>query len=320
MAIKEVPTNIRMYYKSFIDDTKEKRKHTISELDTATKQAEEKYNIVKDNIAIYKDNFNVDLSKYEEFTNQTFSTGELFKVAKGLFINRSNAYQLVTELYDLYSYATYQKTIHSLNSTIALYDKILNLNFVEYTNLFRTYMIAVHKAMILQGYGYVFHEGMGWICINRCLLVNPKPHIDYAATKKRKAQLKLEGKRLYDKEEAEWCKQNGIEYKAEDGRVYDSKEYVYEIPLINCTLTNGSKYKLEISDYRHASIRGKTNDDLIKECNSDVNKICELPIDMKTKLTLCDKVNKILYTKFIRNEDQKPIISAKIDRKNRQRF
>lgn len=317
MAIKETPTNIRMYYKSFIDDTKQKRINTIKELEELNSKAENLYKEIVDNIEIYKDNFNVDITKYDEFNTKHFSTGELFKVSKGLFINRSNAYQLVTELHNLYMYATYQKSINQLELNITLYDKILNLKFIEYTNLFRAYMLEVHKTMILNGDGYAFGHDIGWICINRCILVNPKPHINYAATKKRRAELKASGAKLYDKEEAEWCRNRGIEYKAEDARIYDNKEYVYEIPLLNCQLTNGSKYKLEISDYRHASIRGKTNEDLINECNGDTSKICLLPIDMRTKLTLCDKSDKILYTKFIRNENQKPLIPAKTSRKNR---
>ena len=52
-------------------------------------------------------------------------------------------------------------------------------------------------------------------------------------------------------------------------------------------------------------------------CNNDINKICNLPIDVRTKLNLCLKVDDTLYTKFIRNENQKPIAAGKADRKNR---
>ena len=57
-----------------------------------------------------------------------------------------------------------------------------------------------------------------------------------------------------------------------------------------------------------------TNDELIELCNRDIKKICELSVDLKTKVTLCDKVNKILYTKFIRNENQKPFTFTKTNR------
>ena len=60
-----------------------------------------------------------------------------------------------------------------------------------------------------------------------------------------------------------------------------------------------ASHEFTVADYRHQDIRGKTNQDLINECEGDVNKICELKIDLKTKLTLCDTVNKGLYINFI---------------------
>ena len=104
------------------------------------------------------------------------------------------------------------------------------------------------------------------------------------------------------------------EYKAKDKRVFVCNEYCYQIPLIDCKISGGSTFKLEIGDYRHRSLRGKTNDELIELCNNNTSKICELAIDLKTKVTLCDKVDKILYTKFIRNEAQKPITFVKTNR------
>ena len=94
---------------------------------------------------------------------------------------------------------------------------------------------------------------------------------------------------------------NNIEYNGVDGRVYSNHEYVYEIPLINCRLPNGRSFKLEPTDYRAYKVRGKTNQDLIEECNRDVDKICELPVDIKTKLTMSVEVDKMLYLNFIRN-------------------
>ena len=150
------------------------------------------------------------------------------------------------------------------------------------------------------------------------MITKSKPKLNYSATKKKKEELIKEGKRIYNDIERKWCQSNGIEYKAEDYRVFMKKEYCYEIPLIGCKLPDGSKYKLTISDYRHNSMRNKSNEDLIKECNNDINKICELPIDLKTKLTLCDTVDKTLYIKFIRNETQQPSTTPKTCRKNRQ--
>ena len=57
-------------------------------------------------------------------------------------------------------------------------------------------------------------------------------------------------------------------------------------------------------DYRSIELRGKSNKQLIEECDNNLEKICELPIDMKCKLHMCVEVDKMLYTNFIRNEGQ----------------
>lgn len=316
MGVKETPTNVKVYYKSMIDAVTQKKEEAIEAYDNLVSLEEAEYQEVKDCKNVYKNHFNVDLTLYSEFVNNEYNEGKFFKLARGLFINRSNNYELVSDLFTLYNLAKHQKDIYDIKKQIMLYDKMLNLTLKQYTEIIKTYMTEVHKKMVLEGAGYMFGESIGWICINRCVLKKPRPHIDYAATKKREAKLKAEGKRIYNKEEAEWCKRNGIEYKAEDKRVFKTNEYCYEIPLINCKLPNGTKFKLEIADYRHSSVRGKTNDDLIKECQSNTTKICELPVDLRTKLTLCDKVDKLLYLKLIRNEAQQPITTPKANRKN----
>ena len=317
MGIKETPTNFRVYYKSMIATNTRKKEAAVEAYNGLCLQEKANYEEIKSNIDSYKDNFHVDLMAYDEFVTNTYSCGRFLKVAKGLFINRTNNYELVSDLYDLFTLARQQVEIFNLKRDIELYDKLVSLTLKQYTEILRVYYTEVHKKIVLEGAGYRFAEGIGWICANRCILHKPRPMIDYAATKKREAELKAAGKRIYNKEEAEWCKRNGIPYEAEDKRVFKTNEYCYEIPLIDSKLPNGTKLKLEIGDYRHTSLRGKTNDELIAQCNGDIKKICELPIDLKTKLTLCDKVDKILYTKFIRNENQEPLIAPKTNRKNR---
>ena len=318
MGIKETPTNIKVYYNSMKEAITRKHKETVEAFDSLKLLMSSNYEEIKSNIDVYKKDFKVDLTDYPEFIENRYIDGTFLKVAKGMFINRKNNYKLVADLFNLYNYTKKQKEKQDLICKIELYEKLLQLSLKEYTNIVRIYMTQVHKKMILDGEGYVFGENIGWICINRCLIGKHRPKLDYAATKKKKEEFIKAGKRIYNQEEAEWCKRNGIEYKAEDYRVFIDKEYCYEIPLLGCKLPDGTKYKLDISDYRHASVRGKSNDELIKECNNDTNKICELQVDLKTKLTMCDTTDKILYTKFIRNEAQQPSTTPKACRKNRQ--
>lgn len=317
MGIKETPTNFRVYYKDMITSYTQKKEETEAIRKDLIEEAETLYNSIKANIDNYKSNFNLDLTDYKEFVENTYIDGLFYKVAKGAFINKRNNYELVSDLFDLFNYAKYKKEINELDKLITKYDKCLSLKLGEYSELLRFYYTQVHKQLILEGEGYAFSHSIGWICINRCLLKKVKPHIDFNETRKRKEQLKAEGKRIYNKTEAEWCANAGIEYKAEDVRVFQSIDYCYEIPLISSKLPNGTKLRLEITDYRHSSLRGKTYDDIIKLCDNKTENICEMPIDLKSKLNICDKVDEVLFVKFIRNESQQPITTPKANRKNR---
>lgn len=314
MGIKETPVNFRVYYKLFIEDNKEKLKEANKHKEELEAEVNEKYELVRLWTDVYKTQFNVDLEKYEEFTTNKYINGKFFKIAKGLLINKQNNYELVTDLFNLYDLASTQKELYDLEHNIQIYTKCSKLKIKEYTEILRTYYTEVHKKLILEGKGYSFSNGIGWICVNRVLLPKRAKMLDYQATKRREKELIAEGKKIYNKEEADWCLRNGIEYKAEDKRVFVQNEYCYQIPLLDSTLPGGYSLKLELSDYRHADIRGQSNEDLLNKCKKDTTKICELPIGLKTKLTLCDKADKILYTKFIRNENQKPYTFKKINR------
>lgn len=311
MAIKETPTNFRVYYRLMQERTSKELDKAREVKDKLEEKAIELHKKLEENAYNYIDIFGIYLEKYPEFTQNKYIDGTFYKIAKGLFMNRDGNYKLVSDLYDIYNYGNNQNNIHELEENIKHYNKLLSLSLKDYTEMLRLFYTEVHKKLILEGKGYVFGERIGWICVNRIVLKNNKKLVDYAATKKREKELKEKGIRIYNKEEADWCKANGIEYKAEDKRVYKDNEYCYEIPLIDCKLPGAYDLKLTMTDYRHVKYRGKTNEDLIKDCNNDINKICELQIDLKCKLTLCDKTDKLLYTKFIRNENQKPLTFRK---------
>lgn len=314
MAIKEIPTNFRVYYRLFIEDNKQKLEDTLKQKEDLEESVRVKHSTVSAWKDVYEKEFEVKLDNYDEFVNNKYSTGRFYKAAKGLLINKQNDYELVGDLFTLYELASKQKEIYDLKQDIVLFKKCIALSLKEYTEILRVYYTEVHKHLVLEGEGYAFSGELGWICVNRCIIDKKHPILDYSATKKREKELIEKGERIYNKEEADWCLRNGIEYKAKDKRVFICNEYCYQIPLIDCKLPNARSLEFKVSDYRHRSCRGKTNDELIELCNRDIKKICELPVDLKTKVTLCDKVNKILYTKFIRNENQKPFTFTKTNR------
>ena len=88
------------------------------------------------------------------------------------------------------------------------------------------------------------------------------------------------------------------------------------MPLINCRINTGEKYRLTPT-FARRHVKGKTNEQLINECDRDLNKICELPIDVKLKLKLCLETDNILYLNFIRNEAQQSAHTPKANRKHR---
>lgn len=314
MAIKETPISAKTYYKLMQQTSKDNKNKAIELKEKLIDKVSIQHKDIMANKDLYLTKYSIDLDKYKEFKTNTYSTGTFLKVAKGAFINRANDYNSTSDLYDLYELAKCQKELFDTIKTIELNDKLIKLSLKEYTNILRIYYTEVHKQLILEGNGYVFGNNIGWICVNRCFNRYKKKMLDYSATKKKEKELKEAGKKIYNKDEEEWCLKHGIDYKAEDKRVFRVDEYCYEIPLLGCTLPNGSVLKLEISDYRHSSCRGITNDELINKCNNNTREICELPVDLRTKLTLCNKVDTILYTKFIRNENQKSHNYAKTSR------
>lgn len=308
-SIKEIPTNFRVYYKNMrISYTRKKE-----EVENKINNLEQEVNkLHKQLLEDYKNNkplYSVKLTSYQEFVYNKYINGELFRVAEGCYLNKKNNYILTSVNFNVYNYAKLQKELHQAKKDIILYDKLLSLNLKEYNKLLKIYYNKVHEKMICQGYGYAFHGKIGWICINRCHVIKQKSHIDYNQTKLNKAKIIAEGKRLYNKVEAEWCKTHGIEYDGVDPRVYRFPEYVYEIPLLHSKLPNGDKLKFTTTNYYSRAIRGKSNEEIIKESNADKYKICKLDIDIRAKLDLCLEIDKILYTKFIRNEDQKPSVA-----------
>ena len=301
--IKPMPVHIREYYKAMKEAYTQKkeealkeREELISEVDVLQQDIMEKH----DDYLKYK----INLSKYPEFINNEYIDGHFYRMAKGAYLNKQNDYELTTELHNLLKLAEKQYRIHELKGQLELFDKILSIKTNDYVRYMREYFNIVHKKMIIEGCAYHFGNNIGDVLINRVKNTSKRKQIDYKATKEKKEEILARGGKLYNKEEAEWCKKNGIEYKGEDGRVYLDIEYFYEIFMCNKRFTDARLYSFTPQDYRSVEVRGKSNAQLIKECDNDLEKICELPVDLKTKLHMCVEVDKMLYTNFIRNEGQ----------------
>ena len=318
MAIKEIPTNFRVYYKTMRERVKPQYEKAVEEYEALLIEEKALYSEIKSKLDVYKNTYKFDCMEYEEFVNNSYSSGEFYNHAKGLFINKKNNYKTTTVLYNLYKLARKQKELHDNKIQIDQWEQMLGLTLDEYQRVLETFYNEVIRQMIVEGKGYVMEQPLGWICINRCKVIEGKRKLlDFKKTKDKKAQLFAEGKRLWNKEEAEYAQRVGIEYKGEDYRVFKNEEYIYEFALINCHALKEDKVDFNVV-LSHRSLIGKTEEDCIKECNGDLNKICSLKAGPSKKLSMCLKANNILYLNFIRNEAQQSIKTPKANRKNRQ--
>jgi hypothetical protein len=163
----------------------------------------------------------------------------------------------------------------------------------------------------------MFEDNIGWLCINRCKVVQGnRKLLDFQATKRNKEKLLAEGKRLWNKTEYEYAKSLGLDYDGVDYRKYVEAEYCYEFALLDTKLKLDDKIRFEPCA-RRSHIEGRTDEQVIADCDNDLNKICELQIDVKRKLNLCIKTNDLLYLNFIRNESQQSAHTPKANRKSR---
>lgn len=311
MKIVDSPTNYREYYKTFHLAYEEKCNNVLKDIERLEIITNSLYESIEAKYNWYISRCKLDLHTYDEYNNLEYTDGTLENVVTELLMKYANIYDLKVHILILRRFTNSIKKISELKHKLDIYQKCRNLTVPQYRDLLERYFTEVHKYIILDGYGYQISPVIGVICFSRCKLVNARAKIDYKKTKLKKQELLAAGERIYNKDEAEFCKQNDIEYDGKDYRVFMNKDYVYEMPLLYGKFPNAFNSKFYITDRRSRKVRGKTNEELIKECNHDTKEIVKLPLDMRTKLTMCLSVDKMLYSKFIRNENQKPIATTK---------
>lgn len=316
MRIAERPVHINEYYVSMVNAYTQKKDDAVAEIEKLSAEIITLRDDVRERYDVYRTH-GVNLMEFPEFLNNEYVDGKFHRVATGVLYNKQGDYELVGDFAQLFKLADTQKKIYKLKQSIEFCDKMLSLSSRDYSTIVRYFFSIVHKKLILEGCAYKYGGNIGAVFINR---VHKKrrgrPTLDFAATKKRKEELLAQGKKLFNKEEADWCEANGIEYTGVDYRVYLENEYFYEIVFSKSHLEGIDDFDFSPANYRSARLGSMTNQDIIKECNYDLNKICEVPCDLRTKLTLCDTVDKTLYTNFIRNENQTTYRTAKANRKD----
>lgn len=306
--------NVPQYYKDFIEETKIKRERARISVDELTATIAVKRSAIIPDV----DKFKYPVIDYPEFQQNKYINGRLENAAKGMFEDERKDPEIKHLCFRLIGYTVDLRKIYEETEKIRHYDKMINLSLNEYKRIVKVYYNAVERELILKGNGYRLEDKLGWICINRVLNTGAKI-CDFEATRQNKKRLIAEGKQIYNKDDAEYCKEHGIEYDAVNATVYKADEVWYEYCLLGSRV-QGRILCFKAADTKNKELRQYSNEELLKLTNNDVNKIMDLDVSMKHKFVLCNKADKTLYTKYIRNEEQKKSLYGSYSRKAGQRF
>ena len=123
--IKEIPTNIRIYFSRNKESVIEKLAKVKSKLEHLYEVNDISYNKVKTNADIYKKQFGINVNSYNEFINNKYINGEFGNDIKILFNGNieddTNKFILIT----IYKYANSLKAINELEHKKDIYERIL---------------------------------------------------------------------------------------------------------------------------------------------------------------------------------------------------
>lgn len=310
----EKPISIKQYFNSMQFAFKMALQTMFVEKDKLEAECEGK----RDKFIKWLPEFKTNLADYPEFVQDKYINGRILTTLGILYKDDKIDNETRAKLLEIINYFKAKKRIAEIDRTKVSYQKCLKLRQKDYLHIIKTFYTKLHE-YLLQGYGYVYDNRIGWVCFNRTVYRQKGDNVlDYAKTKANKKKLIEQGVHLWNKAERDWAEKNGLPYNGVDYRIFRKPEAVYEFPLIDCTLPNAYILQFKKVNYRPYEFNGISNEDLLEQTGGDVNKIYKLNIDLKTKLSLCLEADKLLYTKFIRNENQESIKHRTPSSKGRQ--
>lgn len=317
MEEERIVTTYQTYYKKMKIDYTEKREELVKQFEELDARTKELHKNITSDLDTYGKAVHVDLAGYKELAKNVYENGAFYRVIKNALLRYPEDYQRSIEFKELVEYVGKKKDMYDIEPKIKHYDKCLALSLEQYRELLKTFYDEVTRQMVLEGYGYRFEGRLGYVVINRCRKYKGRRSIDIHKTKERKKELEAQGIQVWDKDQAAFAKKHGLEYNAVSATVYQNVEAFYEVVLVDCNIPNGNKLKFRVPNTVSHKIEERSYEDMIRNCNRDVNEICKLPIDFRKKAYLCMEVDKTLYKKYIRNEEQVALSIAKVSRKDR---
>lgn len=225
-----------------------------------------------------------------------------------------NNYKTLLHRTDYLEFIKYIKIIRIIKKLEAQLARIANRKDIT-CNEFKAYIRRYYRQVsleLLYGRIYKFSRGIGNLLIERIACdktaksYNSKKYIDWQKTKVAKAALITKGLTPYSAKDAELCEMAGKPYNGVPYIVYSEKEYSARVMLCdrNFKTSHVTKFKGATSKIH------ETQEEILKRCKTTQD-IINLDYDLKSRLSLILKTDFSYTQKFIRNDEQKSVVSRK---------
>ena len=296
--------NIKTYYLHFKSSATKSKKEYEDKLNEILLLKNELREYLNEQINVLKETYNIDLSDYKEWVNNTYDSSELLykQALKLLKVDESGDDRIV--LIRTAKYGNILRNEYKLIKLIESCDKRINVTYAKYKKYVTDYFNQVH-ACILKGEAYRFGQNIGtYICnywkIDENLRKKVKK-LDYAATNARKKELLEKGLKPYDDNEAAWYKARKIPYDGVEYRVYKEDAHFYEFTFINSKLFTNASLDYDRTEYINARYRNLGYEKLAEMYCRTFDDIKNLQVDIKVKLNILLHKNPTKYINFVRN-------------------
>lgn len=259
------------FYFNFINKFKSDKLNYVNALARHKVKEKELYDKIINRANKYKDLYGINIYDYDEINNRDLDSDHSPLKERVVQLVNLNIYDELQPLVDLVHYVKVIRDINFGEFKYKAISKLSKMTYNEYRNIVNNYYLNVEK-LLIEGKGYRLGAGLGILSIDYCEYkpdMKKKLAPDWGKTKKRKQELILAGKKLYNDAEAKKCKELGIPYDGEKYLVYPDKPWFYNFDLDRTSTQIGKvifKSRFYIDDKYNKG--GSSYFDLAERCNS----------------------------------------------------
>lgn len=297
---------LKDYFLEYTCDCKNKILECENDIIKIKERVDILHNFLKNNEDRFVSIFNLNLKDYDiEYNKILYNEDKLLYNTVLKLIKKSTS-DNKNLLIQVLKYLNLLSQINIKEHEIELNKIKQTLNFKEYSKYVKMYYNAMHK-LILKGYAYKFKGGIGNFVIG-CFKLEDKnigKQLDFAATNKRKQELIAKGIKLYNKDEAEICKAQGIPYDGVDYKVYKQNNQFYDFIFDKHTIFSRGEIEYQRAEYVDKPLRGMSYKEMADKYCKTLDDIANMNVDIRYKLNMYLYQNPQNYLDFIRNDKQK---------------